>query len=493
MLSRRLSLKLLAPTVLVSVVLVVTCVLVALYLNQLHVDVARDLRENFASMRAADDLETTVRELINLLRARPRNGEKSAQQMVSEYYRSLREDLLPASEKLANLDREKDLVREIRAGLDAFEVRWRSRPTDGPTPEDATDAALAELLEREVLPPCRKLRTFNIEQVGASDRDNYLIVSRLTGALVAVGVVAPLGALLLGYFVARGVYQSIYQLSVRIRDAAGRLKSEIRPVTLEDARDLPDLHQQMQTVIETIEDVVERLQQREREVLRAEQLAAVGQVAAGVAHELRNPLTSVKMLVQTGLEGPRPAGLPLEDLSVIEHEIRRMEACIQTFLDFARPPSSERRPTDLTAVVRRALALVEARARKQDVTIKAELPPGPLNLPIDGEQIHQVVLNLLLNALDALPHGGTVRVSVRGPTPETNAAEVRIADTGPGIAPKIMERLFQPFVSSKETGMGLGLSISQRLVEAHGGTISGENAPDGGAVFTFTLPGEATG
>src|SRR5262249_61553917 len=102
--------------------------------------------------------------------------------------------------------------------------------------------------------------------------------------------------------------QSIYQLGVRIRDAAGRLKSEIRPVTLEDARDLPDLHQQMQTVIETIEDVVERLQQREREVLRAEQLAAVGQVAAGVAHELRNPLTSGKMLVQTGLEGPRPAG-----------------------------------------------------------------------------------------------------------------------------------------------------------------------------------------
>src|SRR5262249_56624206 len=112
---------------------------------------------------------------------------------------------------------------------------------------------------------------------------------RLTGALVAVGVVAPLGALLLGYFVARGVYQSIYQLSVRIRDAAGRLKSEIRPVTLEDARDLPDLHQQMQTVIETIEDVVERLQQREREGLRAEQLAAGGQGGAGGGHARGDP------------------------------------------------------------------------------------------------------------------------------------------------------------------------------------------------------------
>jgi signal transduction histidine kinase len=492
LLPRRLSLKLLAPTLMLSALLVVTCVFVALYLNQLHLNAARDLAENFASLRAADNMEEYVRDFIRFLRAEHRNPERAAQ-LAAAHYRRLRDELLPASEKLANLDPEKEEVAEIGAGLDEFERRWQSRPTNGPPAEDATDAALAQLLEDRVLPACHKLRAYNIEQVGASDRDNHLIVSRLTGALVAVGVVAPVGALLLGYFMARGVYQSIYQLSVRIRDAAGRLKSEIRPVTLEDPSDLPDLHLQMQTVIETIEDVVEQLQQREREVLRAEQLAAVGQVAAGVAHELRNPLTSVKMLVQTGLEGPRPAGLPLEDLSVIEHEIRRMEACIQTFLDFARPPSSERRPTDLLAVVGRSLALVEGRARKQHVAVETDLPPGPLKLPIDGEQIHQVLVNLLLNALDALPHGGTVRVTVRGPTTDSNAAEVRIADSGQGIAPAIMERLFQPFVSSKETGLGLGLSISQRLVEAHGGSISGENAPDGGAVFTFTLPADGAG
>jgi two-component system sensor histidine kinase HydH len=294
--------------------------------------------------------------------------------------------------------------------------------------------------------------------------------------------------LALGYAMARSIHQSIYQLSVRIRDAAGRLSSDVPPVMLEEPSDLPDLHRQMQGVVDEIERVVERLQQREREVLRAEQLAAVGQVAAGVAHELRNPLTSVKMLVQTGLEGPKPAGLAADDLVIIEHEVRRMEACIQTFLDFARPPHSERQRTDLLTVVRRALALVEGRARRQKVKCLADLPAGPVELNIDGNQIQQVLVNLLLNAVDALPQGGTVRLEVRTPSNETNSVVVQVQDDGPGLAPEVQKRLFEPFVSTKETGLGLGLSICRRLVEAHGGAIHGANAPEGGALFAFTLP-----
>jgi two-component system sensor histidine kinase HydH len=243
---------------------------------------------------------------------------------------------------------------------------------------------------------------------------------------------------------------------------------------------------------------VDQLEQREREVLRAEQLAAVGQVAAGVAHELRNPLTSIKMFVQTGLEGERPAGLPAEDLAVIEREVRRMEQCIQMFIDFARPPRSERRSTDLVDVIRRAVALVEGRARRQTVALAADLPAEPIRLDIDPGQVHQVLVNLLLNALDAMPRGGELRVEVErrgsgavpgnGDHEPAGPVEVRVRDTGPGILPAIRARLFEPFVSSKETGLGLGLSICRRLIEAHGGAIRGENAPDGGAVFAFTLP-----
>lgn len=479
MLTRRLSLKLLAPTVLVSLLLVGTCIGGAVYLNRLHLNRTASMRENVESMQAASNLERSVVELIALLRA-PAEHPNSFARRVERSNKSLHE-LLAESERLADTDTERQIVADVSAGVQTYFSRWEERTSE-------SEGALADILEQQVLPACRKLRNYNIDQVGLSDRDNFLIVGRLTWALLAVGFGAPVSGLLLGYAVARSMYQSMHQLSVRIRDAAGRLNSELPPVVVEDLDDLPDLHRLMSGVVVEIEHVVERLQQREREVLRAEQLAAVGQVAAGVAHELRNPLTSVKMLVQTGLEGEGSEGLPPEDLAIIEHEIRRMETCIQTFLDFARPPVSERRRCDLLSVVRRALTLAEARARRQQVTLSSTLPAAPVELSIDAAQIQQVLLNLLLNALDMLPQGGSVRVEVRPATPEHAATEVAVRDNGPGIAPRIRERLFEPFVSSKETGLGLGLSISRRLIEAHGGTIRGENAPGGGALFVFTLP-----
>jgi signal transduction histidine kinase len=479
MLTRRLSLKLLAPTVLVSLLLVGTCIGGALYLNRIHLNVTQGLSENVESMQAARSLERAAAEVASLLKA-PDNDPAGFARHVDRRNERLRE-ALARSESLADTEPERDIVREVRAGVEDYLSRWKNH-SPGELP------GLAGVIDSEVLPACRKLRDYNIALVGVSDRDNFLIVERVKWALLAVGFGAPVSGLLLGYAVARSLYQSMHQLSVRIRDAAGRLNNDLPTVIVEDLDDLPDLHRQMAGVVEEIENVVQRLQQREREVLRADQLAAVGQVAAGVAHELRNPLTSVKMLVQAALEGDSPAGLPVDDLAIIEHEIRRMESCIQTFLDFARPPAAERRRCDVVPVIRRALTLAETRARRQHVALDAELPPAPVELSIDANQVQQVLLNLLLNALDALPQGGTVRVDVRAATPEEPTVAVHVRDSGPGIEPRIRERLFEPFVSSKETGLGLGLSISRRLVEAHGGTITGENAPGGGALFAFTLP-----
>jgi two-component system, NtrC family, sensor histidine kinase HydH len=476
------ALKLLAPTVLVSLALVSACIFGMLYLNQLHANLSRELAENVESTEAAQQLETTTDELLTLLSGEPASiatRQDEAQRLLTEAHQRL-----DAAWALANLEREKVLVGRITQGLDEFSQRWSDRRNAPPAAIHQYDVQLRRLLDENVRRPCDELRIYNLGQIKDSTLKNLTIVNRFGWGLLTVALGAPVGGLLLGYTMARRLYHSICELSVGIRDAAGRLNRELGSVTLAEEGDLLHMHQQMQGVLAEIERVVGQLQQREREVLRAEQLAAVGQVAAGVAHELRNPLTSVKMLVQTGLEGSPAGGLSTDDLEIIEHEIRRMEQRIQMFLDFARPTRSERHRTDLLDVARRAVALVEGRAHRQKVMLVTELPPEPVFLLIDGEQIHQVIVNLLLNALDALPRGGKIFLDVmRG-----EQVEVQIRDTGPGILPRIRARLFEPFVSSKETGVGLGLSICKRLIEAHGGAIRGDNSSDGGALFAFTLP-----
>jgi signal transduction histidine kinase len=490
--TRNLALRLLAPTVLVSLALVIACLFGAWHLNQLHTNLSRELTENIESTRAAQQLEDTTRELVEQLEKKPVSADeaKDRVEQVAVLNDRAREQLVDVT-RLANLEREKDLVPQITDGLSDYFQAWDGRQQLGPAQLTEYDQELARRLKANVERRCKELREYNLGQIESSNGENQRIVQLLSWGLLAVGLGAPLSGLLLGYAVARSLHHSIYQLSVGIRDAAGRLNRELGSVTLEEKGDLPDLHRQLQGVLAEIERVVEQLQQREREVLRAEQLAAVGQVAAGVAHELRNPLTSVKMLVQTGLEGNGSTGLPRDDLAIIEHEVRRMEQCIQLFLDFARPPRAERRQADLAGVLHRALALVEGRARRQKVTLAAELPEQPVSLMLDPEQVHQVLVNLLLNALDALPRGGTIHVQVaekHDPATRKRTVQVQVRDSGPGIAPRIRERLFQPFVSSKETGLGLGLSICKQLIEAHGGTIHGDNDPEGGAVFRFTLP-----
>jgi signal transduction histidine kinase len=226
--------------------------------------------------------------------------------------------------------------------------------------------------------------------------------------------------------------------------------------------------------------------EHDRQLLRAEQMMAIGQVAAGVAHELRNPLTSIKGLIQVNLRELEDRGVPADDLAVIEHEIRRMEKTLQTFLDFARPPKPDRQLLDLTAIIERVLALVGGRARKQGVSLQFLRPEGPVNAEVDQDQMQQLVLNLVLNALDANPDGGSIELDLR--PARDGYVELYVRDSGPGIAPHILPKVFETFVSSKETGVGLGLPLSRRIAEEHGGMLTAYNLPSAGACFLLRLP-----
>jgi signal transduction histidine kinase len=163
-----------------------------------------------------------------------------------------------------------------------------------------------------------------------------------------------------------------------------------------------------------------------------------------------------------------------------------MEHSLQTFLDFARPPKPERRLVNLHDLIASVLGLTRGRAEKQKVTVQVEAPAEPIHLIADAGQVQQVLVNLILNALDAMPGGGRLHLVVRV---VAGWIEIDVTDNGPGIPAELLPRLFQPFVSGKDTGLGLGLAISLRIAEDHGGTIRVANQPGSGATFTIRLPG----
>jgi signal transduction histidine kinase len=293
------------------------------------------------------------------------------------------------------------------------------------------------------------------------------------------------------------------QLSVPIRDAAGKLNEVVGPITLSASWGLQELEELLHRMAGQISTIVERLQRSQREVLRAEQLAALGQLAAGMAHELRNPLMSMKLLVQSAAETGEAARLEGRDLQVLLDAISRVERSLQAFLDFARSPAPEKRTLDIGRVVEQTVQLVSGRAECQAVRIECDEAAAPVCIKADVGQVQQVLLNLLLNALDAMPRGGTVRIewaveeepqSDGQPAPSDRAMEpalwlsLRVSDSGAGLPAGLGERIFEPFVTSKETGIGLGLPICRRIVEAHGGKIAAASRPEGGATFTIRLP-----
>jgi signal transduction histidine kinase len=321
------------------------------------------------------------------------------------------------------------------------------------------------------------------QEIKRADADHRQSMRWLAWGMGGIGLMGAGAGLVFGYGVARALSRTIRRLQIRLLDAAGKLSPDLPEIVLTGDGDLGQLEGQMQELMVRIEQLVKKLQQREREVLRAEQMAAVGQLAAGVAHEIRNPLTSIKMLVQAGRE--EASGLVPEDLEVIEREALRMERSLQVFLDFARLPKPERSRQDLAAIAEQTLNLVRGRAAKQHVELKFSGPDGAVFAEVDGEQIRQVLVNLCLNALDAMPAGGGLELTVK---PSNDQVELSVLDSGPGLPAELMPRLFEPFVSTKETGLGLGLVISRRIVEEHHGQLIASNRIAGGATFTVMLP-----
>lgn len=462
------------PVLLVSFCFVALCAITAASLFAQQRGINRLLRENVQSQRAAVELEECLLDLIAL-----EDDRVEAVAVLHDRARQRLDHLVDS----ANSPEEVALREQMESAFAEYLLRWRALPAASDPKHDAARREATRFLESDVLRPCQEFEHLNAGRIDESTHHHELVLRQLAWGMGVVGLFGGVAGVALGYGVARGLARSIRRLHVQLRDAAGKLGPAGPEIVLTGDGDFAPLHTQLDYLTDAIEAVVRELQAREYEILRAEQLAAVGQLAAGVAHEIRNPLTSIKMLVQAAQSDGD--GVSVEDLRVIEGEVRRMERSLNTFLNFARPPQAQRTSVPIGPLVADVCGLIDPRAEKQRVAVSTEMPNAGLSVTADPEQLRQVVVNLCLNALDAMPTGGKLNLAIR---PLGNGVELEVADTGPGIAAVVQPKLFQPFASTKETGLGLGLVISKRIVEDHGGSIRGTNRAGGGASFFVRLP-----
>jgi two-component system, NtrC family, sensor kinase len=254
--------------------------------------------------------------------------------------------------------------------------------------------------------------------------------------------------------------------------------------------ELGKAHQELKEWAETLERKVEQrtaeLKAMQAHLIQSEKLAGVGKLAAGVAHEINNPLTCVLTNSSLLLADLPPDDPRREDLQAIVDETLRCRKIVKGLLDFARQTKPQRQALILNKVVDDVLALVRNQAIFRNITIRTELDPKLPPVMADADQMRQVFLNIILNAADAMSQGGSLNIRSFFES-KTNQVMLRISDTGPGIPEEIQNKLFEPFFTTKKTGTGLGLAIAYGIMERHKGSLKVESARGHGTTATIIL------
>jgi len=346
------------------------------------------------------------------------------------------------------------------------------------------------------------------------DIDSTMRANTLKVVGFGVGFIA-LAAMALGMLVHRMVYVPLRDLEagakklangdleqsipVRGADEFGQVAAAFNAMTVALRESRRELTEWAHKLEQKVEERTRKLRAAEAGAAEREKLASVGLLAAGIAHELNNPLTGIltfsHMIRRKLADGSQDA----EDLDLVIQETKRCAAIIRRLLDFARQRPPEKKFADLNHLVEETVRLVERPANLHDIEIALELDASLPRVWIDEDLLKQVVMNVLVNAQHAIAGKGRITVrSRRVPEPRSAApgapavpmVEVSIADTGSGIAPENLKRIFDPFFTSKGVGKGtgLGLSVSHGIVEAHGGAIEVESAVGVGSTFRIILP-----
>jgi signal transduction histidine kinase len=263
--------------------------------------------------------------------------------------------------------------------------------------------------------------------------------------------------------------------------------SELREFSKEELNFILLIAERTATVIHRALVLETQQSQYDRLVLQTEKLSALGRMAAGIAHEINNPLGGI-LLFSTNMLKKAPSEGPIrEGLEIIIQETIRCKAIIQDLLEFSREREPQKTPADINQVIEKGLAILKNELRLHQIRLEKELADRLPKILIDENQIQQVLINLLLNAIQAIGEQGVITIRT-GVSPNHKFVHVEISDSGCGILPEHLSKIFDPFFSTKPKGTGLGLAVTYGIVQKHGGRIQVESRPGLGTGMFLNFP-----
>jgi len=282
-----------------------------------------------------------------------------------------------------------------------------------------------------------------------------------------------------------------HRVEILSHDETGQLAAAFNRMTESLALANENLAQWGRMLERRVEERTRELREAQDALVQSQKLASLGKMAAGVAHEINNPLTSITINAHLLLEDRGPDDPDRDALTLIAEETDRCAKIVKGLLEFSRQTPSEATDADLNDIVERALALLEKQATVRNIKVVKDLDKALPFIVVDKNKMQQVVSNLVINACEAMPDGGTLTIATR-PGDDGRRIELRVADTGVGIPKSNMGQLFDPFFTTKSHGTGLGLAVSYGIVQQRGGTIEVESEVGKGSAFTVKLPLEET-
>jgi signal transduction histidine kinase len=338
---------------------------------------------------------------------------------------------------------------------------------------------------------CEQLIAINKRLMEKASQDAVGTVERVSlGMFGAIGLQLSLIATLLWTFY-RAVLGPLQQMAVDLRGYS--------PVRPQEQRVLGDevelIAKYLRLLLMDAADYRSTLESQRRQLFDAQKMASVGRLAANLAHEIRNPLTAMKMWLFSVRGAISEGSEVARTLDSVTQEVRRLEAIVKQFLEFSRPPSAKLAWTSVAELISGSASLVEPLLREKGVHWRQELSPALPQIYVDREQMMQVLVNLLRNAAESVPPKGSVVVLARREINSAGHEEavLLVRDNGPGIPADLQSRVFEPFFTTKEDGTGLGLSIVDSIVVRHGGRVEVQSIAEGGTEIAIHLPGPRDG